>query len=199
MTGSKPKSTPSDKSNDGDLDSLLRTSDARQAIRAFDSTERVLGFVFAAADMVVEVDEAGRITFAAGAFLSRFDCQPEAFVGRSVRELFAPADYQTIDTALALLIERRRLAPIVIRLGNGGREQIALGGIALAARGGLTRLCLTLARLPTRDRGLLQIGRAPTGTGRHDLASIARNRSRTGEGAVISACCRSRPMRAART
>ena len=112
--------------------------------------------------------------FAAGAFLSRFDCQPEAFVGRSVRELFAPADYQTIDTALALLIERRRLAPIVIRLGNGGREQIALGGIALTAQKGLTRLCLTLARLPT------QTAPAQIGNARTDLASIARNRSRSG-------------------
>lgn len=179
MTDARPKSGSNDARSDNDLETLLRTSDARQAIRAFDSSERVLGFVFAAADMVVEVDGAGRITFAAGAFLSRFDCQPEAFVGRSVRELFAPTEYQTIDSAIALLAERRRLAPIVIRLGNSGREPIALGGIALTAQRGLTRLCLTLARLPTQTADA-RIGSAPQ-TGRHDLASIERNRSRTGD------------------
>ncbi len=162
-------------SYDNNMNKLFHTSDPNQSARAFDSTERVLAFVFAAADMVVEVDEVNQITFAAGAFLSKFDRSPESFVGRSVRELFAPVDYQTIDTAIALLIERRRLAPIVIRLGNRAREQIALGGMMFAAREGVTRLCLSLARLPN------QATDSQATIERRDLAGIARNRSRTGE------------------
>ena len=156
---------------DSDVNTLLHTSDFHEPMRAFDSTERVLAFVFAAADMVVEIDKGNKISFAAGAFLSKFGRSPESFVGGSVRQLFAPADFQTIDIAIALLTERRRLTPIVIRLGNSLREQVALGGIALVTRAGVTRLCLSMARLPTPTID------DQTTTARRDLAGIARNRS----------------------
>lgn len=150
-------------------------SDLGQQTAQLNSMERILAFVFAAADMIVEVDDHDRITFAAGAFITKFDRSPETFVGGSVRELFAPIDYQTISKVIALLTERRRLAPIEIRLGNRVRERVSLGGMMFTTQEGVSRLCLSLARLPS------QAVDSEATIERRDLASIARNRSRTGE------------------
>ncbi len=123
-------------------------------LRRADNNERFVAFAFAAADMVVEVDLEGRITYAAGAFRSRLGAAPESFVGRPVAELVAPADRDALDGALLLLGERGRLLPWMVRLSNAARTPVALAGLRLAQPDRPARLCLTFA-LPPVPAGLI--------------------------------------------
>ena len=112
------------------------------------SSERFVTFAFAAADLVAEVDPEGRITYAAGAFRARLGQAPEAFVGRPVQSLVAPADHEALDAALLLLLEKGRLAPLLIRLADAKRTPLALAGLVSAPAGCPVRLCLTFAVPP---------------------------------------------------
>lgn len=122
----------------------LHPSPARRA----DTNERFVAFAFAGADMVVETDAGGIVTYAAGAFRSKFARPPEAFIGHPVRDLVAPVDHEALNTALALLVERGRLLPLMIRLSDASRTPLALAGMALPASDVSRRLCLSLARPP---------------------------------------------------
>ncbi len=124
-----------------------RPSDGVQLRRA-DNNERFVAFAFAAADLMAEVDPEGRITYATGAFRARFGQAPEAFVGRSVQSLITPADHETLDSALLLLSEKGRLAPLLIRLADAKRTQFALAALVLAPMSCPVRLCLTFAVPP---------------------------------------------------
>jgi EAL domain-containing protein (putative c-di-GMP-specific phosphodiesterase class I) len=113
-----------------------------------DANERFVAFAFAAAELVVEVEPAGRITCAAGAFRTRLGQAPEAFIGRPVRDIVDPVDHSALDAALLLLSERGRLLPLMIRLGDPGRTQRALAGLRFAMTGCPVRLYLTFAVPP---------------------------------------------------
>jgi EAL domain-containing protein (putative c-di-GMP-specific phosphodiesterase class I) len=112
------------------------------------AAERFVAFAFAAAELVVEIGPDRRITYAAGAFRTRLGQAPEAFVGRSVVEMIDPIDHTSLDTALLLLSERGRLLPLMIRLADSGRTQLALAGLERTAPGSAQRLCLTFAVPP---------------------------------------------------
>lgn len=107
--------------------------------------ERLLAFAFAASDLLVEVDRDQRVTFAAGAFQSRLGRPGEAFLGQPVSRLVAAEDHAALETALAHLSARGRLAPIGLRIADRARTPFALAG--LAAQGG-ERFCLTFGPLP---------------------------------------------------
>lgn len=117
-------------------------------LRRADNNERFVAFAFAAADIVVEIDAGETVTFAAGAFHSKFGRPPDAFIGRAVRDLVAPADHEALDAALFLLTERGRLLPIIVRMSDPDRTRLSLSGLVLRPAGRPLRLCLTFARLP---------------------------------------------------
>lgn len=133
--------------NAGTPGTLQQPNDTVQ-LRRGDNNERFVAFAFAAADLVAEVDSEGRITYAAGAFRARLAQTPEAFIGRPVRSLITPADHEALDAALLLLTEKGRLAPLLIRLADAKRTQLALAGLNLAPSGCPGRLCLTFAVPP---------------------------------------------------
>ena len=133
-------------------------------LRRADNNERFVAFALAAADMVAEVDAAGIITYAAGAYRSKLGMEPEAWVGQSLRQVVAPIDLEVLDTALMTLCERGRLLPSTVRLANPERTPMALAGLRLAAQGRPMRLCVTFALPP-----------APVAPGRPvDVACFAR-------------------------
>ena len=129
-------------------------------LRRADNNERFVAFAFAGADMVAEVDSFGTITYAAGAFRSKFGLPPESFIGRSVRSLVAPVDHDALDSALALLIERGRLPPLMIRMSDEGRTRLSVAGLALSAADRPLRLCLSFARPPAPAARVLRAGSA---------------------------------------
>ncbi len=147
-------------------------------LRRADNSERFVAFAFAAADLAVEVEADGRITYAAGAFQTRLGCEPDSVVGRPVQELVAVTDHAILDAALILLSEKGRLMPMMIRMADRDRSELALAGLALPRRDGAGRLCLTFAMPPlARPSEQVQTPRA--------LLQVAQGRLRGGNAAEI--------------
>jgi EAL domain-containing protein (putative c-di-GMP-specific phosphodiesterase class I) len=122
-------------------------------VRRADTNERFVAFAFAGAELLAEIDLNGTLTYAAGAFRSRFGQPPDAFVGRTVRSLVAAVDHEALDAALLLLTERGRLAPMMVRMNDAERTRLALAGIAVPSQGRPVRLCLSFARPPAPVSG----------------------------------------------
>ena len=129
-------------------------------LRRSDTNERFVAFAFAGAEMMAETEPDGVITYATGAFRSKFARPPEAFVGTAVKQIVAPADHEAIEAALFLLALRGRLPPVMIRLSDAARTPMALAGIVLPANGRPMRLCLTFARPPDQSTDVLRRGSA---------------------------------------
>ncbi len=143
-------------------------------LRRADNGERFVAFAFAAADLVAEIDTAGLLTFAAGAFRTRFGRASEAWVGSHVRDLVSPADHEALDLAMLMLMERGRLLPLTVRLANAGRTQMALAGIKRSPADQSHRYCLTFALLPA------PVGRVMQANCAHGVARTAEARLRRG-------------------
>lgn len=143
-------------------------------VRRADNIERFTAFAFAGADMVVETDASGIVTYAAGAF-RRFGRPPEAFIGHPVSELVAQADHEALDVSLLLLVERGRLPPLMIRLSDADRTPLALAGMALPVQGRPPRLCLSFARPPAPLAAVRRAGGTP-----HAFARATEARLRAG-------------------
>ena len=151
-------------------DQLVGHASSRRA----DHNERFVAFAFAAVDLVAEIDTAGVLTFAAGAFRTRFGRTPEDCVGQHVRRLISPSDHEALEAALLMLGERGRLLPLTVRLANTARTKMAMAGMRLAPAGRPVRLCLTFALLPT------PVGRVLQASSTRSLARAAESRLRTG-------------------
>ncbi len=143
-------------------------------LRRADSSERFVAFAFAAADLVAEVDPAGLITYAAGAYRSRFGSVPEQWVGRPLQDMVAPADHDALSTALTMLAHRGRLLPWVVRLANPQRTEVALAGLRLAPDGRPVRMCVTFALPPSPLATGATLGSS------HSLARATEARMRAG-------------------
>ena len=74
------------------------TSKARGLSRS--SRDRFVIFAFAAAELLVEADLQGNITFAEGAFRARFGRPAQEFLGKPVASLVATSDRPAFATAL---------------------------------------------------------------------------------------------------
>ncbi len=116
--------------------------------RPIGDRERFVAFAFAAADLLVELDDKGGISFAAGAFRARLGRSPESLIGRQPTELLAPEDRAAFATALALLPAHGRLAPTAFHLADNRRTPFSVSGLRLLTAGEPARICLAFAPLP---------------------------------------------------
>ena len=116
--------------------------------RLLEDRQRFVAFAFAGADLLIEATADGRITFAAGAFRSRFQTEPDALVGRPLSSLVAAKDVAALATSLALLAARGRLPPTTLQLNDPARSVCALSGLTRPGTGGAGLFCLSLASLP---------------------------------------------------
>ncbi|WP_049974373.1 EAL domain-containing protein [Azospirillum sp. B4] len=87
-------------------------------------TRRYLGFAFANADLLLEVDPQGLIHFAAGACLALIGVGDADLVGQTLFDHLAPADQALARRFLATLGENSRATPRLIRLVR--RDGVAL-------------------------------------------------------------------------
>lgn len=149
--------------------------------RLLEDRQRFVAFAFAGADMLVEATLDGRITFAAGAFRSRFQIEPEALIGRPVNALIAAEDGAAFATSLALLGARGRVPPTRLRLSDPGRTACVLSGLTRPGPGGSTLFCLSVASLPQRGKPAAAVCSAAV------LGREAEARLRTGLGASAPA------------
>jgi EAL domain-containing protein (putative c-di-GMP-specific phosphodiesterase class I) len=93
--------------------------------------DRLIGFAFAAGELLVEWDKGGLISFAEGTSRHLMAQDAPSIIGTSWRELFQPSDAVTLTEEIAGLLPGRRLGPLHLRLANG------------------TAVALNLYRLPT--------------------------------------------------
>jgi len=122
--------------------------------RPMGERERFIAFAFAGADLLVETDLCGRIGFTAGAFRLRFGAASESFTGQAADGLIAPKDRDAFAAALALMPERGRLPPTVMRLANADQTPFVVSGLYLALPGEAPRLCLSLGPVPLALTGV---------------------------------------------
>ena len=154
-------------------DGIMRIVTASQGLGlSRSSRDRFVVFAFAAAELLVETDLRGRITFAEGAFRARFGRDAKAFMGNNVISLVAGSDRPAFATALSLLAEHGRLKPTVIKLADDTASAFSVAGLRLGDDE--DRLALTFAPLPRELPG----GPLPGGPG---LASMAEEILRSGE------------------
>ena len=108
--------------------------------------DRFLAFAFAAADLLVETGLDGTISFAAGAFASRFGAEPDKFVGSRISRLFAPADQAALAMAMASVTLRGRIAPLILRVADAAGTPFTVS--AMMRPGPPARLAITLGPVP---------------------------------------------------
>ncbi|HEY9216422.1 MAG TPA: PAS domain S-box protein, partial [Phenylobacterium sp.] len=120
---------------------------------------RFVGFAFANADLLIEIDPAGRIAFAAGAAEALSGSPDEQLVGRTWAEFIDTYDRSMVQGLFKGLREGLRGGPLVVRLNatNDGVERAAaLSAFRLPQNQGSISCALTRAAPPpkTADRGL---------------------------------------------
>src|SRR5262252_7572306 len=87
-------------------------------------TARLLGFAFAGADLLFEIDTAGLILFAAGA-TTRFADRSD-LVGQPVRNLFLSREQSRLDNFVKGIKPGDRLGPLPLMLASGEKAVLCL-------------------------------------------------------------------------
>ncbi len=106
--------------------------------------DRFISFMFGAADLLVETDPRGQISFIGGATQRLDTAGPGALIGRPFAELFAVEDRALAETRLARMRAQGNMMPVVVRLKRDGEPATIFGGCALP--NGHTVLFLSVAQ-----------------------------------------------------
>ena len=122
------------------------------AIRA--ERDRFVAFAFAAADLLLEVDGDGKVTFAAGALKSLTNRDASGLIGRPFTDLLADSDRALVKVLLASMKGGGRLSPILVQLANPVALNVMLGGCLLPSKRESYQITLTVltARMPVDVR-----------------------------------------------
>lgn len=106
-------------------------------------TERFLGFAFASADLLLEIDKSGQVAFALGAVNSGSAIKDTGLIGRPWRDIVAKADAPLIEALLAGLSGSGRTGPVAVNMAlNPDRPEdqkfVALSACRLQPASGIT-------------------------------------------------------------
>ncbi len=96
---------------------LLSDSDEIETLR--DERDRFVAFAFCAADILIELDDAHRVVFAAGAVSAIAGQSTDSLVGVEVLSLIASPSRPALEELLDAIHAGRRLEPMVVRLRHG--------------------------------------------------------------------------------
>lgn len=118
-----------------------RDTGTTESISAYD---RFISFMFGAADLLIETDPRGQISFLGGATQRVAPSGPGALVGRPFGELFASEDRSLAESRLARLRGQGNMMPAVVHLKQDGEPATIFGGCALPS--GHTVLFLSVAQ-----------------------------------------------------
>jgi EAL domain-containing protein (putative c-di-GMP-specific phosphodiesterase class I) len=116
--------------------------------RIKDERNRFLAFAFAAADLLIEVDAALRITFAIGAAEGLVGRSTAALTGSDLLDLFAASDRAAIRAAVGRMQTKNRMEPTSLRLARAGEREIAvaLSGCRLPFLNGAIHFAISALR-----------------------------------------------------
>jgi EAL domain-containing protein (putative c-di-GMP-specific phosphodiesterase class I) len=110
------------------------------------SRDRLLTFAFAGAELLVEIEQNATITWAAGAFQSRFGQPAENFVGGKLTRLIASIDHEALARTLVGVSMRGHVSPVILHLNDTAASPCAFAALKLP--GPHPRICVTLGPLP---------------------------------------------------
>jgi EAL domain-containing protein (putative c-di-GMP-specific phosphodiesterase class I) len=99
-----------------------------------DDAARYLGFAFASADLLFELDSGGVVTFAVGAARQVAGVELDALAGASLRDIVAEEDMSTVDAFLGSLESGDRRGPIRIALKPKPGRKLKRYGALCACR-----------------------------------------------------------------
>lgn len=99
-----------------------------------DDAHRFLGFAFASADLLFELDSAGVVTFAVGAAKQVAGVDLDALAGVALRDLVSEEDQPTVDAFLGALERGDRRGPIRIALKPQAGRKLKRYGALCACR-----------------------------------------------------------------
>jgi EAL domain-containing protein (putative c-di-GMP-specific phosphodiesterase class I)/GGDEF domain-containing protein len=127
-------------------------TDARSDLHA--DRDRYVGFAFAAADLLLEIDAAGRIVSASGAAQSLLGRRQDQLIRLAALELFAPSDRVVVRRLLSSLDRYRRggrlePSPVMVAQPSGLELRALLGACRVPTQPGST--FVTLTALGRRD------------------------------------------------
>lgn len=123
------------------------------------SRELYVAFAFAAADLLLEIDETGAVIFAVGASMVLTGRPARALAGVAVADIFVPQDRERVDRALLRMDEGERVRLMLLHTpGTAGHapKPVALAGYRHPAKPGGRLLALTHAGaldVPEEKRG----------------------------------------------
>jgi EAL domain-containing protein (putative c-di-GMP-specific phosphodiesterase class I) len=112
------------------------TQIAPQKAPAAPTMAQLLSFVFASADVVLEIEDRHLVSFATGAAVRLLSRSADSTLGKPWRELFEPADAELVEAALRDTRPGERRGPYTVSLATQRGPQPAM---------------LTLFRMPGRD------------------------------------------------
>jgi EAL domain-containing protein (putative c-di-GMP-specific phosphodiesterase class I) len=113
--------------------------------------DRYVAFAFAAAELLLEVDNEGAIRFAAGAARALSGRDPETLLGRPFEELLAAEDRPLFAALSASVAHGGRFVPIGVRLAHPGTPPAVLGGTRLPSEPDTLFLTLTTTTTSLAD------------------------------------------------
>lgn len=136
--------------------------------------DRFVALAFCAADLLLEVDAANTITFAAGATQSLVGRSPEDLKGTSFTDLIAPENRILMDELIRGMMPGSRLDPVPIRLTgeSGVTPPLSVTGYHLPDLPGCFFFALGLGAAPVNPEVMRDLRRDP-GTGLLDKDSFA--------------------------
>lgn len=143
--------------------------------------DRFVAFAFAAADLLLEVDGDGRITFAAGALKSLTQRDAAALMGRPFGDLLAAADRSLIRVLLTSIKDGGRLSPMLVQLAPPLALNVMLGGCRLPTPHEAYQVTLTV--VAARPTVAVNPGERDASTGllaKDDFSRLAEDRLRSG-------------------
>lgn len=116
-----------------------------QRAPAAPTVPQLLSFVFASADMVLEIEDRHLVAFATGAAMRLLCRSADSTLGRPWRELFEPADAELVEAALRDVRPGERRGPYAIGLATQrGRQPAMLTFFQMPGRDGLVAAALSL-------------------------------------------------------
>jgi EAL domain-containing protein (putative c-di-GMP-specific phosphodiesterase class I) len=135
--------------------------------------DRFVGFAFAAADLLLEVTNGGRIAFVGGAIQNLQGRDTATLVGTPFLDLITPGDRGVAATLIASLERGGRFIPVALRLALEGHDQpVVFGGCRLPNQ--INAIFLSLAFVSGEAGGVKE---APEGMlSREAFTSLAAQR-----------------------